>query len=426
MYRGAKLTAKAATGARRIVSSYETSTCARPAASNVSARSRRERLHSRDAYVRGVEGGVGSEATRNDRSQQGDRCPVERPGTEAPPVDAVSPDGERSLVSRSCEARVSRTEQAYESAARLVACTDVSPLVQMAHDAFYEHRPIALSPDAVWFTIAQGFATHVNLNADALRGRFVRHEGRLKLHINHPGILLGQRSPWPEAFGLFSTQIAEHVGKLRDLVVADFSTTGPLERAATEVLLMDTFQAYFEYEMRAGCGIPQITLLGTPDDWRSLRRRAQTLSEYGLKHWAFALLPVLDRIVAAAEGADDPPFWRSFFHYESGSGGSALTGWINVLFPYLVDWKTNRATIPNEFMAPWQQNFAKPPRGWNDTPGPGMGQLPGGLASAPVKVVDDRTGESHDMRFVGGMFGVTEDAAGVLSPEFGWAITYER
>jgi hypothetical protein len=70
--------------------------------------------------------------------------------------------------------RVSRIEQTYASEARLVACTDVNPLVQMAHDAFYEHRPITLSPDVVWFTIAQGFATHVDLNAEALRAR-VRH-----------------------------------------------------------------------------------------------------------------------------------------------------------------------------------------------------------------------------------------------------------
>ena len=234
------------------------------------------------------------------------------------PAPADAADGafdDRALRPRGHAKRLSRIEQAYTSAARMVACTDVSPLVQMAHDAFYEHRPITLSPDAVWFTIAQGFATHVNLNAEALRSRFVRHEGQLKLVVIRPDFILGQHNPWPEAFAEFSTQIAEHVGKLRDLVVADFSTTTPLERAATEVLLMDTFQAYFEYEMLVGCGIPQITLLGTPDDWRSVRHRAQMLSEYGLEHWTAALLPVLDRIIATAEGADDPHFWRSFFHY---------------------------------------------------------------------------------------------------------------
>jgi len=320
--------------------------------------------------------------------------------------------------------RVSRLEQAYTSNARLVACTDVSPLVQTAHDAFYEHRPIALSPDVVWFTIAQGFATHVNLNAEALRHHFVRHAGKLKLVVTRSDFLLGQKNPWPEAFAAFSSQIAEHVGKLRDLVVADFSTTGPVERAATEVLLMDAFQAYFQYEMIAGCGIPRISLLGTPDDWRSVRRRAQQLSEYGLEHWTSVLLPVLDRIVATAEGNDDPDFWCSFFHYQSGSMGASLTGWINVLFPYLVDWNTKRTTARNEYMASWRENFARPQRNWKDTLGPSMQEMPGGLAGAPVGVTDARTNVRHEMRFVAGMFGVVEDVTGVLAPEFGWAVTH--
>ena len=353
-----------------------------------------------------------------------DLLSVPAPAAAPTPADGANPDEAVVIQPRGHAKRLSRIEQAYTSGARLVACTDVSPLVQMAHDAFYEHRPVALSPDVVWFTIAQGFATHVNLNAEALRHRFVHHEGKLKLVVERSAFQLGQPNPWPEAFTAFSSQIAQHVGKLRDLVVADFSTTGPLERAATEVLLMDTFQAYFQYEMMCGCGIPQITLLGTTDDWRSVRRRAQHLSEYGLEDWTAALLPVLDRIVATAEGVDDPLFWRSFFHYESGSMGSALTGWINVLFPYLVDWRTKRPTMANPHMARWQQNFGEPPRGWRDTPGPSMSEIPGGLASAPVGVTDARTGVRHEMRFVAGMFGVIEDTAGILSPEFGWAVTY--
>lgn len=339
------------------------------------------------------------------------------------PDEAPAQDGHVTFPPR--PKRLSRIEQAYASRARLVACTDVSPLVQMAHDAFYEHRPIALSPDAIWFTIAQGFATHVNLHAESLRQRFVRHEGKIKLLVTRPDFLLGQPNPWPEAFAAFSDQIAEHVGKLRELVVADFSTTGPLERAATEVVVMDTFQAYFEYAMMCGCGIPRITLRGTPDDWRSIRLRAQHLSEYGLEHWIAALLPVLDRIVATAEGADDPAFWQSFFHYESGSQGSALTGWIQVLYPYLIDWKTKRATTPNPYLASWQDNIGKPPRFGDAAPGPALSQIPSGLASAPVRVNDARSGETHDMRFIAGMFGVVEEVTGVLAPEFGWAVTYD-
>jgi hypothetical protein len=318
-----------------------------------------------------------------------------------------------------------RLEAAYESNARLVATTELNALAQAANDAFYGHYPLVLSPDAVWFCIAQGFASHVNLHAEQLRARFVRHEGKAKLRFERPDFFLGQPNPWPEAFSDFSDGIAAHVGKLRDLVVAGFSTTGPVERAATEVLLMDTFQAYFEYEMICGCGIPQVTLLGTPDDWRNLRRRAGMLSEFELTWWTDALLPVLDQIVETAEGRLDQSFWRSFFRYQSGSGPAELTGWILTLFPYL---EGERTPEQNPHLAGWERALraAESRTSWSfDPEGPSLDVLPGSIASAPVKFIDARDGSEHPLRFVGGMFGVTQDQAGALAPEFGWGIVHD-
>src|SRR5215472_9132937 len=97
-----------------------------------------------------------------------------------------------------------------------------------------------------------------------------RSGSQSKLSVERPDFFLGRENPWPEVFAEFSQQIAAYVGKLRDLVVADFSTTGPIARAASEVVLMDAFQPYFQYEWSIGCGIPSITLLGTPDDWIQL------------------------------------------------------------------------------------------------------------------------------------------------------------
>lgn len=320
-----------------------------------------------------------------------------------------------------------RVEQMWLSDARLVSCNTMHPLVQMAHDAFYEHRAIVLSPDAIWFCLAQGFAHHVNLNAERLRKRFVRHEGKLKLVVERPDFVLGQLNPWPEAFAAFSDQIGQHVGKLHDLVVGEFSTTGPIERAASEVVLMEGFQGYFEYEMMCGCGIPSITLQGTPGDWRSVRERAAVLSEFDLEPWTRGLLPVLDRIIQTAEGVDDPEFWQSFFHYESGSMGSELNGWIQVLFPYLKDWRTGALTA-NLDLVEWERRYQlATTTDWRNKrmTGPTIGSIPSGLASAPVKVTDVRSGATHLLRFVAGMFDVIEDNAGALAPEFGWAVVHD-
>ncbi|MEM1030549.1 MAG: DUF4419 domain-containing protein [Myxococcota bacterium] len=46
-------------------------------------------------------------------------------------------------------------------------------LVNAVHLAFSQHRPLRLSPDAIWLTISQGFARHIEENAEALRPAFV-------------------------------------------------------------------------------------------------------------------------------------------------------------------------------------------------------------------------------------------------------------
>jgi hypothetical protein len=322
---------------------------------------------------------------------------------------------------------------------RLVCCNDANPFATAARMAFYEHYPLTINPDDIWFCIAQGFAQHINLHADVLRQHFVQHAGKLKLKVARPDFVLGASNPWPEVFSAFSEQIGEHVGeKLRRTIVADFSTSTHFHRAATEVAMMDAFQPYFEYEMMIGCGIPEITLAGTPDDWRAIRRRAAALAPYGLEGWISALLPVLDQIVAASCGQHDRAFWNSFFRYQSGSSGEALTGWIHVLFPFLKEferWEPTGRLIPNRYIKTWQQDCqnAIDSRGkgrwpnYEEIDGPSLLEIPAGIANAPVRVTDGRNGEGHDMRFVAGMFGVAQDAGTMsLCPVFGWAIVYDK
>lgn len=319
-----------------------------------------------------------------------------------------------------------RVEALCPSEHPLVACNDKHALVQAAHDAFYLHHPLVLSPDAVWLTLAQGFALHVNLNAEALRERFVRHQGKKPLSIVRPDLVLGQPNDWESVVHEFSAKLRVELGPTRDLVVCDFSTTTVVERVASEIVLMDAFQAYFAYRTLGGCGIPEVTLLGTPDDWRSIRRRAQVFSEYGLERWTDALLPVLDELVRTAEGAVDRAFWQSCFRYESGSGASRMTGWMVTLFPYV---RLSKAS-------PWQWNE------WLDwranlegsahclfgmIHGVTLEMVPGSIASAPVVHTDLRAGVSTPLRYLGGLFGVVQDpATRSLAPEAGWAIVYDE
>jgi hypothetical protein len=302
---------------------------------------------------------------------------------------------------------------------RLVANVRSHPLIAALHAAFASHRPVRLSPDIVWLTLAQGLAHHVNANAEQLRHRFVGHGGKLTIQVRRDDFVKGSpENPWPEVFGEFSAAIRGHIGEeAHGLVAADFSTTGPVERAASEVVLLDAMQAFFDYELHTLCGIPSITLEGTVEDWRSVASQVRGFAPLGLGWWVEALEPVLNQFVAAAEGRMDRGFWESVYKWRGpkGSGSPHVSGWVLDLFPYLVNPEAKYARRGHPLCRnPWlgvRQGHR----------GPGRDDFPGLPSRAPFRwLYFDRV---FEMEFVGGLIGVRQDAETLsLRPEVGWAV----
>ena len=307
---------------------------------------------------------------------------------------------------------------------QLVADVRMHPLIEALHRAFATHRPICFSPDIIWLTLTQGLAHHINANAEQLRHHFVRHEGKLKIVVRRDDFLKGSpEHPWPEVFHEFSMAIRDHIGDAHSLIVANFSTTGPVERAASEIVLMDAMQAYLTYEVQTICGIPSISLEGTQDDWQAIAHRAQEFRRFGLDWWVIALEPLLDQFVAAARGKIDQPFWDSIYkwHGSKGSGHlSFVSGWISRLFPYL----NPVEQIGCSFRTVAEQSFCRNP--WMTLPpslesGPAPDRFPHLPARAPFQW---KYFETHfDMEFIGGLIGIKQDAQTLcLRPEIGWAV----
>ena len=276
------------------------------------------------------------------------------------------------------------------------------------HLAFAQHYPLVISPDDIWLAISQGFAAHVTNNAEDLRKQFVAHEGKKQIEIYRDGFVKGSPNDWPGCFGEFSDRIALHIGKKRDLLVGSYSTTGPIERAASELVLMDCMSSYFEYGVTTCCGIPRITLLGTLEDWRSIRTRAKVLGEFCCGGWIDTLVPVLDEFVSAFQGSINGTFWQSFYNENGGSGGPFVSGAINAFFPYLLD-RTGKPKTLNDLA--WGSKST-----WGNTPD----QYPEGLSSVPFTWTYYT--EKFNMSFLGGFIGTTQDQEGGLRAVTGWGI----
>lgn len=286
----------------------------------------------------------------------------------------------------------------------------VHPLALAIHLAFETHRPLLLTPDAVWLCIAQGLATHVDQNAETLRARLVRHAGKLELEERRDDFVPGSPdNDWPAAIAGLTAKIREHLGGRADLFVADFSTTGPLERTASQVALMGAMRQYFSYSVATMCGIPEITLAGRPEDWASIRRRIAAFAELDLEWWTKKLDPVMAKIEATSRGTIDREFWKALYKIDRASGGDRSCGWINTLFPYVGD-PPRRSSFPPVDAGPFQ--------------GHKLSDYPAGRTRVPFtwRILDERVA----MELVAGLFGVTEDDAGRLGVTAGWLVARAR
>ena len=201
-------------------------------------------------------------------------------------VDDVSPATEPLPECQSHEA-VKRMlggeiESCFDYCGTVIKDVRSQPLLAAVYTAFNEHRPVVLSPDAIWITIAQGVGQHMAIHGERLRSRFVAHEGKLDLVFIFSLSDWGEGSPenpWLEAFASWAGLIRDHVGpSLHDSLVCDFSTSGPVERGVSQIVMMDIFERYFHYVAYGICGIPTVTLEGTTADWQRVANKVAALT----------------------------------------------------------------------------------------------------------------------------------------------------
>ena len=179
--------------------------------------------------------------------------------------------------------------------------------------AYADHHPLVLSPDMVWLIISQGFSRYVNAHTEEMRDLLVFHEGKMELVVNSDNNILLPKGNWELLLNDFSDCIAKNTkGELADLMTANFSTTGITERIASQVSLMDVVKKYFIYtRISASCGIPSITLKGSPEDWQKVLDKVRSLKKYHLEKWASDLEDILKEFVKASKGNHNTSFWQS-------------------------------------------------------------------------------------------------------------------
>jgi Domain of unknown function (DUF4419) len=290
------------------------------------------------------------------------------------------------------------------------------PLFNAVHMAFSEHRPLLLTPDAIWMTIAQGFAIHVNNNAEQLRQVLVAHSEKLLLKATIKE--LSTQSDWVEIVKQWTCLISEYVNPdVYSLMQCDFSTTTPTVRTASQIVMMDAFRSYFDFRAVCVCGIPWITLQGTEADWCKIRERVALLEQYDLNWWTTKILPICDKFIDTIKGKPDIEFWQSIYKPKKMYATELITGWLGYLFPYIEDTMTNAYTVKNPMFTntPIHTFFGIV----NEAVRPES--LPGGLSQVSFTLEIDHS--KTQLELIAGFIGVCQNQDnGCLYPEIGWAV----
>ncbi|GAA3282909.1 DUF4419 domain-containing protein [Dactylosporangium vinaceum] len=298
----------------------------------------------------------------------------------------------------------------------------VHPLLSAVARAFAGHRPLVLSPDAVWLTIAQGVAQHVRLHADELRPRLARHAGRKRLTVFTDGALPHDTVSWAHAIEVFAELLAAEIDDA-DLFECDFSTSTDVERTAGRVVLLDVYSPYFSLMWVCICGIPSVTLTGTVEDWRRIRARIDAIAGFGLQTWCRSLAPIADEFVRAAAGDPDPEFWQRIYNPIDAYGGHVITGWAARFYPYLTD---TTADVPNtllELPIGEPRDVTAGPSSPYTGPGVQSSSIPAALSRVVVNVNDRICGDNRVVALHAGLVGVAQDPDGALRPVAGWHLT---
>jgi hypothetical protein len=328
-------------------------------------------------------------------------------------VDDVTPAAEPLPTEPACGLCPDALAFGGDPARPLLAPDGVHPLLSAIAHAFMDHRPLALSPDAVWLTIAAGVAQHIRLHADELRPQLVRHAGRKIMKVDHGGPMPTDADSWQHLVEQWSKLLG---GEIADaaLFACDFSTSTDVERTAGRIVLLDAYSPYFVYWLTCICGIPSITLTGTVEDWQRIRARVDAIAGYGLEKWCLSLRPILDQFVRAASGDVDTVFWQAVYNPVYAYGGNVITGWATRFFPYLA------GDAPNPMLdLPIDEPRGRPGEDY-DGPGITSRTVPAALSRLTIRVNDRVTGDNRAVALHAGLVGVAQDAEGALSPVAGW------
>ena len=258
-----------------------------------------------------------------------------------------------------------------------------SSLIQGLIYAYKNHYPITITTDMIWILILQGFSRFMEKYAEQMRDNFVNFKGKkdLKVERLQYSPYTATKEVWDGIMKEFVEKIGKNVGQETiDNLECNFSTTSPAALVTSQVSIMSAMKQYFTYRvLMAGCGISNITLEGSLQDWEKIKSKLEFLSTKGLEWYTQHLIPIINNIIETkkyynANGKinnDLIEFWKGMIRLK-GKGDMydphMVNGWIVNFIPNLSNEKPevylelNENNVPDQIIScPMELTWIPPP-----------------------------------------------------------------
>ena len=311
-----------------------------------------------------------------------------------------------------------------QQADSIVFCYN-NALMQTLQECYDDHRPLILSPDAIWLAICQGASIHINQEYESLENTIFKAKKPEEIIVRNDSLEFGGRH-WGDLIASLSEETQKYTrADFYSFFVSDFSTTTPIEKTAYQITLLESYKKAFKYVGESGCGIPYITLAGEKKDWELIASKLQQLDEIGMSDWRIVLEPIIEKFIEVFDREIDRVFWQSIYKDAEEYNAFYISGWFIKFFPYI---KTTEFTGVIDSIRGMSQkvevikrnDFLKGSDYLRSTLS--TDNFPSGIAKIDVKWNNHFSKTTKQMEAYGGFFAVKQHPNKALEPFISWAV----
>lgn len=203
----------------------------------------------------------------------------------------------------------------------------------MAH-AYSQHEKLRIAPHDLWFIVLTEIAKIINKSPETYRDLFTRSSDKIEITVQTDDVTTID----PAAL---MDQLVHLVPTDTTIFLPRLSTMDSDVNVAFMAVFCDMVKEYYSYSTFM-CGIPEIELTGTEEDWSELVYCVASLAvnvfvdrDPKATKYLIQVGDLFDNILNQVKaGEADVDFWKDIFRSKNvGSGGELLiNGWITKLF----------------------------------------------------------------------------------------------